>query len=110
MGLAIGVHKGDKVYLNDTPLEVLELQGYEGARVRVGERMFTLSDRENTEVMPSVFVCCGSPVLREVVVRDRDTGEEEIIEPQSRLTFDAPPSIKILRESLYLKRHARETI
>jgi hypothetical protein len=93
------------VFLNDTPLEVVSVTGYEGAVVQCQGKTFRLSDKENTEVMPKVMVCCGKPYLRDIPVKKGENSEVELVEPESRLIFEAPQSVRIFRESIYYEKH-----
>jgi len=132
VALVIGVRKGARIYLGDIPLTVLELRGYEYARVEVGGACFDISDREAVEVYPKVLLSCGAPsserlkrrevfiryAAREQQQRDRHLQEgvltkeeydslpgiEEPYDLMPRLIFEAPRALTILRGELYESR------
>jgi hypothetical protein len=132
MALVIGVRKGSRVYIGDTPLTVLDLRGYEYARVEFGGESFDISDREAVEISPKVLVSCGAPSpdrlkRRESFIRyaDRERQQrqsslekgvltqaeydalpdiEEPYDLMPRLIFEAPRALTILRGELYESR------
>lgn len=83
MSLAIGVRPGDKIYLNDDPLEVLLMAvGY--GKVKFKGEDFVIREDESTKLDSEVRISLGR------------NGERV-----SRILFDAPQSVVILREKLY---------
>ncbi len=128
MALSLGVRKGDKIFVGDTQITVLETRGFDGALIEVGagdglsnpagscrQRIFALSDQKATEVLKDVFVSCGKPDDRFVsrhaeLVADYRAGKrrEDPGTLLPRLIFEAPRSITILREELY-RRGAKES-
>lgn len=123
MALAIGVHPKDKIYVNDTPVEVVHLHGYDFALLRINGAVVKVDDQKTTEILPSVFVACGKPSAArinkhaELVIRAHEEWDrrssmsgganlpkvELPSELLPRLLFEAPKEITILREELYLK-------
>jgi len=97
--LAIGVKQGDVVYVGDEKLHVMEVRGMEYARVWVAGKVYTLTDQEQIEVLPDVLISCGAPQTRETFYRKE--GKYVLGELQPRLNFNAPPSVRILRSSVY---------
>ena len=132
MALVIGVRKGSRVYIGNAPLTVLDLRGYEYARVEFDGKEFDISDREATEVRPNVLVSCGAPSpermrrrdafiryaerekhqraknLREGVLTQAEFDAlpdiEEPYDLMPRLIFEAPRALTILRGDLYESR------
>jgi hypothetical protein len=85
MALSLGVHVGDKFYLNDVPVTVRSFAGYYAATVEVDGKTFDLSDEESVEIYPSVRASCGQP----------KSGKVERFRAVHQLIIDAPHSITI---------------
>src|SRR4051812_21044983 len=74
MALAIGVRERDVVYVGDIPVRVINTEGFERAEIEVGHgsitgpscrsRVFYITDKKATEILPGVFVSCGRPDQR----------------------------------------------
>lgn len=90
MALIIGVSVNDTFYIDDTPVHILETEGYTKVKLEVQgiNKQFTITDKQTQEVLPSVFISTGLPM-------NKVTGGVP------RLVIEAPRHIKILRESLY---------
>lgn len=84
MSHSLGVHVGDKFYLNDVPVTVRSFAGYYAATVEVNGKTFDLSDEESVEIYPSVLVSCGQP----------KSGKVDRFRALHQLIIDAPHSIK----------------
>jgi hypothetical protein len=85
MALAIGVKKGSRLSVGDIGLEVLEVQGLK-ALVRLHPRAggdIEVDDQERQQLIPQVFV---------------STAKSRNNDGRTRLVFEAPESIRILRE------------
>lgn len=85
MALSLGVHVGDKFYLNNVPVTVRSLAGYYSATVEVKGKTFDLSEAESVEIYPSVLVSCGHP----------ESAKVERYKALHQLIIDAPLSISI---------------
>ena len=85
MALSLGVHVGDKFYLNDVPVTVRSFAGYYAATVEVEGKTFEISDDESVEIYPRVRVSCGQP----------KSGKVERFRALHQLIINAPRSIKI---------------
>lgn len=88
MPLILGVQRGSRIYIDDEPLDVIETHGYKSIVVKVQGKTFTLTATEATEVLPSVRVSVGMPKGPKTHV-------------YSRIVFDAPTEIPILRSEIY---------
>ena len=139
MSLSLGVHPRDKVFVNDTPVEVLEIHGYTFALLKVKGEIIKVDDQRAVEVLPEVLVSCGRPSTVQINKhaervrvahaewdrRQQDLKSGKLSKEQydalpkvemppgllPRLLFDAPSNITILREELYRgsPSHARQT-
>jgi hypothetical protein len=129
MALSLGVHPRDKIYVDETPVEVLEIHGYTFALLKVNGSVIKVDDQRAVEVLPDVMVSCGRPSMMQINkqaervraahaewdkrLRDLKSGklskEQYDLLPKvemppgllPRLLFDAPDHITILREDLY---------
>jgi hypothetical protein len=129
MSLSLGVHPRDKVYIDDTPIEVLEIHGYTFALLKVKGEVIKVDDQKAVEVLPEVLVSCGRPSTIQISKhagrvrvahaewdrRQRDLKSGKLSKEDydalpkvemppgllPRLLFDAPGHITILREELY---------
>lgn len=130
MALAIGVHPKDKIYVDNTPIEVVEIHGYMFALLKVFGKIVKVDDQSAVEVLPRVYVSCGKPSPRridkhaELVRRAHEEWERRSLmdrevarqlpqvelpsELLPRLLFEAPRSVVILREELYLRNHVHQ--
>ena len=66
MSLSLGVHPRDKVYVDDTPIEVVEIHGYTFALLKVKGQIVKVDDQKAVEVLPEVLVSCGRPSLMQI--------------------------------------------
>lgn len=129
MGLSLGVHPRDKVFIDDTPVEVVEIHGYTFALLKVKGEIIKVDDQKAVEILPEVMVSCGRPSSMQISKqaarvraahgewdkRQRDLKSGKLSKEQydampkvemppgllPRLLFDAPGYITILREELY---------
>ena len=88
MALILGVSRGARIYIGDEPLDVVETHGYTSIVVKVAGQTFTLTPEKSIEVLPSVMVSVGMP-------------KGPKLHTYSRLVFDAPEEVAILRAELY---------
>jgi hypothetical protein len=117
MALSIGVHKGDRIYVGDVPITVRHADGFERMEIEVGGRRVVVTDKYATEILKDVFVSCGRPgekfIARyERLAADYAAGRRRKSPDRllPRLIFEAPRSIVILREELYLAGRARNSL
>lgn len=103
MALALGIHEGDKLYLDDEEVHVVLLKGHEHAILKCGPAFYTITDKESVEVYPGVFISMGRPRERVYKSSGDPRPNESVL---ARLLIEAPREIKILRESLYALRKA----
>jgi hypothetical protein len=129
MSLSLGVHPRDKIYVENIPVEVLEIHGYTFALLKVKGEVIKVDDQKAVEVLPEVLVSCGRPSLTQISKhaervrvahaewdrRQRDLKSGKLSKEAydslpkvemppgllPRLLFDAPGHITILREDLY---------
>lgn len=128
MALALGVKEKDKVYVGDCYVQVIETRGFDFARVEVGSenscrvKVYDITDKKATEILPGVFVSCGRPDQRFIdkharLLKDYEDAQAVsqatvgMVPPNPgrllpRLIFEAPRSITILREELYRRSKA----
>jgi hypothetical protein len=94
MALSIGVHRGMRIKVGAEMLRVTDVQ-QEGREVRleIGDRQYTISDKQRTEIAPSVFVFCG---VYDGIITNWTTDEGDKV-LHSRLAFEAPRAIRINR-------------
>lgn len=88
MALILGVQAGSRIYIGDTPLDVVSTQGYQSIRVQIDGKGYDITQEESVEVYPQVRMSAGVPVHK------RNT-------PLPRLVIEAPREIVILRSELY---------
>lgn len=89
MALILGVTTGGKVYVGDTPVEIVYAEiGSDTIAVKVHGKMTILTGRESSEILPDVFMYVGK-------------GKES---SDPRLAIEAPRDITILRPELYEKQ------
>lgn len=84
MALSLGVEVGSTIQVGESKLVVEALLADGTIFVRVGDEQFQITDQRRTQVLPDVYVSCGMPAVSR---RDRF----------SKLAFEAPRHIKILR-------------
>jgi sRNA-binding carbon storage regulator CsrA len=89
MALVLGVVEGARIYIDDTPLDVLKISKT-SISVEVSGVGYILSQNESVEVYPKVFVSVGVSKKRDVAL--------------PRLLFEAPRDIAINRRELYEQR------
>ena len=86
MALVLGVVEGSRIYLDDTPLDVVKIFPT-AITVEVSGVRYYLNQEESVEVYPKVFVSVGMSRKREVAM--------------PRLLFEAPRDIAINRREIY---------
>lgn len=93
MALILGVSTGDKIYIGDTPVSILEAKPMADTMTMAVEEgpSFEISDQESTEILPTVFLSVGRS-------KKQDAGGEKVI---PRVVIEAPREIVILRAELY---------
>jgi hypothetical protein len=129
MSLSLGVHPKDRIFVDDTPVEVLEIHGYTFALLKVKGEIIKIDDQKAVEVLPEVLVSCGRPSMMQINKhaarvraahaewdrRQRDLQSGKLSKAAydalprvemppgllPRLLFDAPGYVTILREELY---------
>lgn len=94
MALVLAMQEGRSLYVDDTEVKIERAPAPNTLRVRVvtayGDKVFDLTDRERTEVLPEVFLQLGL-----------GTGSN-----MHKLVIEAPRQRKIWRDSLYHKQKA----
>lgn len=85
MALSIECALGDKVYLNEAPLSLVSIE-QDFFHVTFQGKIFMISEEEQTEIAPDVFLHS-----------DRKT---KFNAGKARLCFNAPRSVRILREKI----------
>lgn len=92
MSLILGVTKGDKLYINESVLSIIETaEDKRHIHIKLEDKDFLLNDREFIEIAPTVFACVGK-------AKHATTLHGHAMLP--RLAIDAPRSINIQRERL----------
>lgn len=90
MALVIGVPEGGAFYVGDTRCEIVDMRDEHHFRVRVVEpfmnREFEVTDKSQVEILPDVWVSAG-----------------DVRSGLASLAIEAPRSVKILREKLYVR-------
>lgn len=93
MSLILGVTKGEKIYLNDLVLNVINTSSdMKTMDVSIDGNDFRLNDKTFVEIYPKVFAAVGKP-------------RYETYNTLTRIAIDAPRTMRILRESA--RNHAR---
>lgn len=88
MSLILGVAKGDKIFLNDVIMNVLEIsEDLKDIKVSIKGATYDLDDVTFLEVSPQIFMAVGKP-------------RYETHGTLARIAINAPRSVKILRGSL----------
>ena len=91
MSLILGVSKGEKLYVGEVVLEILNTtEDKKHIHINVAGVNFLLNDREFVEICPSVFAAVG---------RAKHENTVEGVKTLPRLAIDAPREIRILREN-----------
>lgn len=83
MALSLGIHEGSKIQVGSHVVTVTEIVRDNLMTVEAGGLKHMVTDTERTEILPSVFVFCGS-----------SHGQAAT---NARLAFEAPRSININR-------------
>lgn len=83
MALSLGVRKGSTIKVGGDVVTVTDVVKADEVHVRVRETNFTVTDKERTQILPDVFVFCGS--------------KDAFQKGNSRLAFEAPRRIRIER-------------
>lgn len=86
MALVLGVVDGSRIYIDDTPLDVVKVFP-SSILVELAGVRYSLSKEESVEVYPQVFVSVGVSKKRDVAL--------------PRLLFEAPRDIAINRREIY---------
>lgn len=87
MALSIGVKAGSKIKVKsvrDHIVEVLNVPSHDRLVISVDGVQFEVTDKQRVEILPRVFVFCGSKDSRGV-------------ESYTRLAFEAPKIVRIER-------------
>ena len=85
MALSLGVRKGDHIKVGATMIEVVRVEDDNIIGLYVaGQPLIYVSDTEKTEILPDVWVFCGSTTRQQY-------------DGYSRLAFEAPREIRIER-------------
>lgn len=92
MALSLGVRAGSKIRVADTLLEVLEVKSEDSIRIRINNQEFHVTDMERQQIMPHVYVSCGSK-------------KGSCLPEHGRLAIEAPRSIPIIRTDA---KHVRD--
>jgi hypothetical protein len=82
--LSLGVRRGREILIGDRKLVVEEVLGANRVRVVFDGRRILVTDHQKEELMPGVTVQAGMP----------NSGRKS---PETRLAFEAPRSVKIVR-------------
>lgn len=88
MGLVVGRREGQRVFVGDTPVEIVSVLGPSKFKVKVTtwrHAIYEITDRQTTEILPNVKLSAGLD------------GDYET----ARLHFTAPRTIPIKREEIY---------
>lgn len=85
MALCLGVKAGDRISVGVSELVVDALLTDGTIFITVENEQYQITDKRREEILPSVFVSCG---LAASARRDKF----------SKLAFEAPRSIKIMRQ------------
>jgi len=85
MSLVLGVSKGDKIFLNNMVLNIVNAS-ISAIDVELNGETYSLDDVSFKEIFTDVFAAVGKP-------------RYECSKTVSRIAIDAPRSVKILRES-----------
>lgn len=87
MSLSIGVHKGSKIMVGASLLEVKNVFHGAAVEITIDHKPFRITE-EGSDVLPDVFICYfGS--------KTKGEGGEDL--EGARLSFDAPRKIRIKR-------------
>lgn len=89
MALIIGVKRGDRFFLNDTPVDVVATVGHKSILIEIESARYALTKDESVQIYPNVYASVGLP-------------KDERNLP--RIVIDAPRNIVVLREELYHRR------
>lgn len=88
MALSLGVKRGSKIRFSQKQiLEVLEVKSAEEMVIDVDGTRFTITDKERTEVLPTVYVFCGRVTKGQAAQQQK----------YARIAIEAPRSIDIDR-------------
>jgi len=93
MGLAISLYPKSDFYINDTQVTIHKIYHEKRFKLKVNsigiDRIYEITDRNQTEILPNVRVTAG----------DKNDPTIEVI----KVVITAPPTIKILRGKLWRK-------
>ncbi|PZP53064.1 MAG: hypothetical protein DI586_11425 [Micavibrio aeruginosavorus] len=88
MALVLTVRHGEKLFIDNDCLTVIEVSATERkSKIQIRNKIFDLDDQNSVEILPNVFSFIGN-------------SDDSVC----RIGFDAPRSVKILRESLYRQK------
>lgn len=104
MALALKLREGQRVYVGDTRVQLIQILGpmkfkIEVQRPAINEQ-YTITDKMGTKILPNVVVSAG---LNEQSYESEKYGSQ-YPELSVKLLFTAPREIEILREHLYWAR------
>jgi sRNA-binding carbon storage regulator CsrA len=103
MALVLVMKEGDKVYIGDTPVQIVEVKNPMKFKVEVQKpsisQRYMVDDRRGVEILPKVVVSAG---LNDRTYHNAGKGHspDEVV----KLVINAPREIQIDREALYLRK------
>lgn len=87
MSLILGVSKGEKIFINEVVIDVINTASdMKQIEISIEGNKYTLNDKSFIEIYPEVFAAVGKP-------------RYETSDTLIRIAIDAPRSMKILRSS-----------
>lgn len=87
MALSLGVTIGSKIRVGNETLEVLDVRDAMDTKLRAAGHVFTITDMERQEVLPSVFISLGWS----------NSTKDARFPHFSRLAIEAPRELRIER-------------
>lgn len=102
MALILEIKVGSRFFVGDRPLYVTSIQPQEVQVERDDGCVFQLTDKRTVEVYPRLFMSVGyRPALAGTLAQNNCSS--------TRLVFEAPRDIVVLREEIYQKRQLQKT-